>query len=147
VPDPVHSLLWLRLCVSILLLLNVGALVTVIRLHWRAYRLLRSTPEGRAAGLTPLHVAIVSAGVLVSEVSLAWGLIEQLRVAATATVAIRTTLYGVGAVLILVSLVIVGREQRRRIRFGRGCSRVYVAQAEHVAVEVEDAHLPQADRP
>lgn len=135
--DPLHSLAWLRLTVFVLLLLNVGALLTVIRLHWRAYRLLRSTPEGRAAGLTPLHVALVSAGVLVSQVSLAWGLIEQLRVEASVNVAIRTALYGVGAILILVALVIVGRVQRRRLRFSRGCTRVQVEQAEHVAVDLD----------
>jgi hypothetical protein len=138
VSDPLHSLLWLRLCVSVLLLLNVGALLTVIRLHWRAYRLLRSTVEGRAAGLTPLHVALVSAGVLVLQGSLAWGLIEQLRVQATVSVAVRTALYGTGAVLILLALVVVGNVQRRRLRFGRGCSRVTVEHAEHVAVDVED---------
>lgn len=137
-PDPLHSLAWLRLVVFVLLLLNVGGLFTVIRLHWRAYRLLRSTPGGRAAGLTPLHVALVSAGVLVGQFALAWGLIEQLRVEATVNVAVRTVLYGVGAVLILAGLVVVGRVQRRRLRFGRGRSRVFVEQAEHVAVEVEN---------
>lgn len=136
--DPLHSLAWLRLVVFVLLLLSVGALLTVIRLHWRAYRLLRSTPEGKVAGLTPLHVALVSAGVLVGQVALAWGLIEQLRVEATVNVTVRTALYGVSSLLILAALVIVGRVQRRRLRFSRGCSRVRVEQAEHVAVEVED---------
>lgn len=143
--DPVHSLLWLRLAVSVVLLLCVGALITVIRLHWRAWRLLSSSPQTRAAGLTPLHVWMVSAGVLVSQVALAWALIEQLRVEATTTVAIRTVLYGVGAGLILAALIVVGRVQQRRVRFGRGCSRVTVAEAETVEVQVEDPTVRTRD--
>lgn len=134
--DPVPELAWLRLVVAVLLVLDVGALARVCLLYWRAWRLLPATPEGRAAGLIPLHVALVSAGVLIGQVALAWGLIEQLRSDATAAVAVRTVLYGLQAVLVLAALVAVGRAQQRKVRFGRGCTRVTVADTQQVQVQL-----------
>lgn len=143
--DAFSTLAPLRLLVVVLLVLTVGGIATVMRLHWRAYRLLRAAPGGKVAGLTPLHVTLVSLGVLIWGVALAWGLIEQLRQAFTPSILARIILYGVGAVVILAALIVVGQLQRRRVRFTRGCTRVMVAQDEQVAVEVEDPTIETRD--
>ncbi len=127
---PLPDLAWLRLVVSVLAILVGGSLVTVGRLHWKAWHHLRRV-GARVAGLIPLHVALVASGVLLLELTLAWGLLEQLRVQASApTVIVRTVLYGVASLLILVSLVVVGRVQRRRVQFERGCVEGIVAKGE-----------------
>ncbi len=141
-PDPLPDalpgpLLWLRLPVAVLTILVTGGLITVLRLHWKAWRHLRRIGAPKA-GLTPLHVALVSAGVLVSEVALAWGLIEQLRSDISPTAIIRVALYGVGALLILASLLVVGRVQRRTVRFERVCP----APATRVVVEPSVEPVP-----
>lgn len=105
---------WLRSGVIVVLALTIGGVAAVMRLHYRAWRNLP-----RHAGLTPLHVTLVSLGVLIWGGSLAWALIESLGREATATVTIRTVLYGVGGVTILAALVIVAGLQRRRVQFAR----------------------------
>ncbi len=111
----VPDLAWLRLTVAVLAILVSGGLVTVLRLHWRAWTQLRRAGH-QQAGLTPLHVALVSAGVLVWGAALAWALIEQLRADISPTAIVRTVMYGAGAALILTSLLVVGRVRGGRIR-------------------------------
>lgn len=125
----------LRAGVLAVLVLTVAAVAAVMRLHWRAWRRLPAE-----AGLTPLHVALVSLGVLIWGGTLAWAMVEALGRDVTAPVAIRTALYGIGAVVILTALVVVGGLQRRRVQFAR---------SETVRVSSEDtvtaAAQPRAD--
>lgn len=105
----------LRLVVLVPLCLVAGATFTVLRLYWRAWREL---PD--RARLTPVHVALVSLGVLLLTAGLAWALIDAIDdrpLDAPGTV--RLSMYGVGAVAILAALWVIGGIQRRRVRFER----------------------------
>lgn len=119
-----------------LLVVSLGAILTVGRLHLRAYRQLP-----RPAGLAPLHVALVSFGVLQLQVGLAWGLIDTITAAGPQPlwmVLARTALYGSGSLTILVALYVVGQLQRRRVTFGRDRTTVTVHTDETVAVETDE---------
>lgn len=106
----------LRLAVIVLLCLLVGFTLTVMRLYWRAWR---DLPSERAR-LTPLHVMLVSAGVLLLATGLAWALLAGFRTQPINTyAAIRLGMYGVGSSLILAALWVIGAVQRRRIQFER----------------------------
>jgi hypothetical protein len=105
----------IRLVVLVPLCLVFGATLTVLRLYWRAWRELPSE-----ARLTPVHVALVSAGVLLLTFALAWALIVGFRDAPfDAFAAVRLSMYGVGALAILAALWVIGGIQRRRVRFER----------------------------
>lgn len=119
----------LRVVVLAVLFLAVAGVGTVMRLHYRAWRRLP-----RDAGLTPLHVALVSLGVLIWGGTLAWGQVEALGREVTPALAIRTGLYGLGGVIILAALAVVGGLQRRRVQFIRS-EKVVVSSAETVAVD------------
>lgn len=123
----------LRTATLVVLTLVVGAILAVMRLHHRAWRRLP-----REAGLTPLHVMLVSLGVLIWGTTLAWAQIDALSGEPDLVrVAIRTWLFLVGAVVILVALVVVGGLQRRRVRFER---------SETLVVSSEDAVITSANR-
>jgi hypothetical protein len=111
----VNALDALRLVVLVPLCLVFGATLTVGRLYWRAWRELPSE-----ARLTPVHVALVSAGVLLLTSALAWALIAGFRDRPfDAFAAVRLSMYGVGALAILAALWVIGGMQRRRVRFER----------------------------
>jgi hypothetical protein len=119
----------LRLVVLIPLCLVFGATLTVLRLYWRAWREL---PAERAR-LTPVHVALVSAGVLLLTSALAWALIAGFRDRPLdAFAAVRLSMYGVGALAILAALWVIGGIQRRRVRFERHIE-VHVAEPDEEA--------------
>jgi hypothetical protein len=127
----------LRLSVSVLLIMVVGATFTVVRLHWKAWRMCPAK-----VGLTPLHVAAVSSGVLVWGLSLAWAMLDSLRQPITSMAAVRIGMYGAGAVLILTSLAIMASVQRRRVKFGRSHEQVTVTTTtttNDVAVTADDS--------
>ncbi len=125
-----------RFVVVALLALVIGGVFSVMRLHFRAWKRL---PRG--AGLTPLHVMLVSLGVLLWGVALAWALIDQLLAGSglgPADAVARTVLFGVGAVIILVALAVVGGLQRRRVQFAREQKTVVVHTDDTVQVETDD---------
>jgi tellurite resistance protein TehA-like permease len=127
-----HDLgLWLRIGVVFLLAAVVAAALAVIRMHIRAWR---AAPA--KAGLTPLHVALVSAGVVVWGATLAWAVLDGLGQATDRELAVRIGLYGLGAVLILVSLLVMARVQRRRVRFCRTQTEAVLTVTTTDAVEV-----------
>lgn len=124
-----HDVTWLRTLVVVALALAGGGVFTVMRLHWRAWRRLP-----RDAGLTPLHVALVSAGVLIWGVTLAWALLDSLTQPATTVVTVRLILYGVGAVVILAALLVVGSVQRRRVQVEAPRTQITVVEVDQVSV-------------
>lgn len=106
----------LRLVVLVPLSLVFGATLTVGRLYWRAWR---DLPADRVR-LTPVHVALVSAGVLLLTSALAWALIAGFRDRPfDPFAAVRLSMYGVGALAILAALWVIGGIQRRKVRFER----------------------------
>ncbi len=127
----------LRAVVIVTLALCIGAVLAVLRLHWRAYRALP-----RHAGLTPLHVMLVSSGVLIVQGTLAWALIDGFANTVTPVQAVRTALYGVGSLIILAALFVVGGLQRRRVRFTPRCTTVTV----HDEATVQLDATEQTDR-
>jgi hypothetical protein len=126
-----------RFAVVALIVLAGGGVFTVMRLHYRAWRKLRH--EDRA-GLTPLHVMLVSLGVLLWGVALAWAVTDQL-VTGSGTVPVdvivRTVLYGAGAIAIIAALIVVGGIQRRRVSFTRDQRTVTVHDGESVDVQTD----------
>lgn len=104
----------LRAGVLVLLAVTCGATVTVGLLHLVAYLRL---PRGE--GLVPLHVALVSLYVLMTQGTLAWALIESFTTQSPPSVAIRVALFGLAALVLLAALIVVGRVQQRRLRFAR----------------------------
>lgn len=107
----------LRVVVLVPLCAVFGATLTVLRLYWRAWLEL---PREQAR-LTPLHVALVSVGVLLLTSALAWALLVGLSAGqpVDALTAVRIGMYGLGAVCILAALWVIGAKQRRRVRFER----------------------------
>jgi hypothetical protein len=138
VPDLINATV-LRALVIVALALCIGAVLAVLRLHYRAWRAL----PGRA-GLTPLHVLLVSLGVLLLQGTLAWALIEGFTRDITPVVAVRTALYGVASVIILAALFVVGGLQRRKVGFGPRCTTVTVR--DEATVQVRDEHATTPDR-
>jgi len=115
----------LRAGVIVLLAVTCGAVFTVMRLYWMAWRRLP-----RTAGLVPLHVALVSLYVLINQGNLAWALIESFTAQATPSVATRVALFGVAALILLVALAVIGRLQHRKLQFARKRSTVVVHTAD-----------------
>ena len=121
----------LRTATLAALVFVAGAVGAVFLLHFRAWRRLP-----REAGLTPLHVMLVSMGVLVWGVALAWAQLDALSgVSSPLHVAIRTWMFLGGALIILAALAVVGGLQRKRLRFTRS-ERVIVAKEDAVTVAV-----------
>lgn len=114
----------LRLVVLAPLCLVGGATVAILRLYWHAYRQL---PPSRAR-LTPLHVSLVSLGTLMLAAGLGWAILTRYGDGHPFDLPaiLRLGMYGVGSVCILAALCVIGSVQRRRIRFGRGCTTVDV---------------------
>lgn len=115
----------LRVVVLVPVCLVLGTTAAVLRLYAKAWRVL----PREEARLAPAHVALVSAGVLLLTLGLAWALLTGLRSpdGLDAPVMIRLCMYGVGSTAILAALWIIGGVQRRKIRF-----------VKKVVVQVED---------
>lgn len=118
-----------------LLALVVGSMVTVARLHWKAWRRFPGQ-----VGLTPLHVAMVASGVGVWGVALAWAMLDGLGNPVSTVTAARMSLYGLGALLILAALLIMATIQRRRVQFHR--EEVVVEVRSTDSVEITNPDLP-----
>lgn len=107
-----------RLIVLALLCLLIGAVAVILRLYVHAWRTLP-----REARITPLHVALVSAGMLLLATGLAWALVAGLRMGpVTPYTLARLIMYGTGSLLILASLWVIARVQRRRVHFARSAA-------------------------
>lgn len=115
----------LSIVVLVPLCLVTGATVAILRLYWRAYRELAPSRER----LTPLHVALVSSGVIMLAVGLGWAIVQRAADGHPLDLPaiIRLAMYGVGSLLILAALGVIGGVQRRHIRFHRDV-RVEVAE-------------------
>lgn len=125
-----------RFAVVALIVIAGGGTLAVMRLHYKAWRKLP-----RPAGLTPLHVLLVSLGVLLWGVALAWAVTDQLVTnvgPVPVDVIVRTVLYGGGAVAIIVALVVVGGIQRRRVHFARAEKVVVVRTDESIIADPAD---------
>lgn len=88
--------------------LTGGATVTVITLHYRAWK---RAPKG-AAGLVPAHVFLIATGHLCYNIGLSVAVIMNLDEPLT----VLPVLLFAGSALTLVALWIIGRFQRRRIQ-------------------------------
>ena len=129
----------LRALVLIPLALYVGASARVCWLYARVWQRMRAS--GRGARLTPLHVALASASLLVIEMALAWALIASFRQPITLFGAIRTGMYGLGSLGMIAALMVIARVQSRRVRICRQEAHVTVEQ-----VETIDVQEPGGDR-
>lgn len=107
--DPDLTAQIIRQVVVGLLAVTFGAVGSVLRLHYRAWRRAPST-----SGLIPLHVAVISAGQLCFLTGAAIGVLAAID-ADRDPPPVRTGLYIAGCVLTLAALYIVGKVQRARI--------------------------------
>lgn len=107
----------IRAAVLVILALSIGAVAAVCGLYARTVRL----APPRRAGLTPLHVAVVSLGVLTLEGALAWAQVDALGggVIPQWHVTARTVLFGVGSLLVLAGIAVIAHQQQRRVHFCR----------------------------
>jgi hypothetical protein len=99
-----------RFAVIALAVITCAAMLTVLALHFRAWRAVRSEH-----GLLPLHVALISLSYAAFCALLALGVIDNLG----RPLNWRTPGFGVALVAGLASLWVVGRLQRRRIDLAR----------------------------
>lgn len=126
----------LRALVLVLLALSIGASARVCVLYAKVFRKLRAAGEHRV-GLTPLHVALASFGLLLLECALAWALIASFRQSITVYAAIRTVMYGAGSATMIAALLVIGRVQSRRVKICKNQPHVTVSQTERVDIEEE----------
>lgn len=106
---------------------TAGATITVLRLHYRAWK---ATPSG--SGIVPAHVAVISTAHLIFVVVSAVGIVE--RTGGDMPLSWRTVAYGTASLLTLVALLLIGRFQRRRVQE----SRTRTVAVETVTMTVDD---------
>lgn len=107
---------------------TAGATVTVLRLHYQAWR---RAPNG--SGILPFHVAVISVAHLMFVVGSAVGVIDRLN---AETLSWRTPLFGVASILTLVALYVIGGYERRRVQ--QSTVRVVTTEVETVKVDNSD---------
>ena len=135
-----HDATLLKIVVAVITAAVTCGVFAVMRLHWRAYRKLPA-----AAALTPLHVTLVSGGVLQWGVALAWGQLATLGNPATWDAISRMVLFCTGGVTILAALAVVGGLQRRKVRIHQPVTQVTVTEVGTVSSEAAAAEPDRGD--
>lgn len=129
----------IRALVLVILAVSLGLEVAVF---WRYSRAFRMMPKcAKSARLTPLHVALVSAGTLILQGTLAGALIDTFRQSSTPRAVFRLVMYGCGSLLIIASLVVLIwlQAERRKVQFGREHHTVTAIDTETVQVRDEES--------
>lgn len=114
----------------VLAVVVVGAVLAVIRLHWRAWR---AAPAGH--GLVPLHVWLISTAHLCFVVGTATRLWQTLGESASWQI----WLYMAGSAVTLAALWIIAKYQGRRVTETR---QVEVAVTDAKSIKVVDGDVP-----
>jgi len=115
----------LRVAMVIVAALNIGGMLSIGLIHWRAWRLLPAK-----AGLLPLHVFLVSLAVSGLQSTLAWSQLIMLTDVTPASpdpgVIARLVMYFLSSLVLMAALGVMANLQYRRVTVGKATEPVEV---------------------